>query len=161
MASTTRFLRNFKISPRNLDRLVKIIKCKIIGMPKTVRSLGGVLTDKIGWRMTIVAGGDGLVAGFLPAVILVVHNMTVCTSHRIVAHVRISLCVNEREQTNADGKSDSDSYNYEFDRLERHSHLVSNQKIEKSSYMKRSAGLPQTASPYRVQIEATAPVPAA
>ena len=56
-------------------------------MPKSVRRLCRVLTDRIRWRVAVVAGRDVLMAGFLPAIELFVHHMAVGTSDGIVAHV--------------------------------------------------------------------------
>jgi len=111
---SARRLGHLQIAPRDLYRFVKIIKSKIIRVPKTVRRFCRVLADRLVRRVTVVARRDPLVTRFLPTGVLLVHNVTIRTRDRVVAQVRVALCVNKREQTNADGGADRDADESKF-----------------------------------------------
>src|SRR5262245_10055591 len=64
-------------------------------MPEAVRGLRRVLAEEIRGRVTVVAGGDGVVRRLQPAVVLLAHDMTVGARSRIVGQIRRSLRVNE------------------------------------------------------------------
>jgi hypothetical protein len=117
MAMTARFFSDSQIAARDLYRFVKIIERKIIRMPKAVRRLCRILAKKIVRRVTVVAGCDRFVAGFLPAGILLVHNVAIRARDRVITHVRIAFCINEREQTDTNRGSDRDSDEDKFEYL--------------------------------------------
>lgn len=109
MAVSARFLSNAAVPLGYLYRFVKGIRRKVIGMPETIRRLRVVFADEVMRRVTIVAGGDRMVARFLPAVKLLVHHVAICTRSGIIAQVGITLRVNERVHAYARGQPDSDS----------------------------------------------------
>lgn len=84
-------------------------------MPETVPRFGTVFSDRVGRRVTIVTGRDGLVARFHPTVILLVHDVAICTRERFVAHIRITLAVPKGIDTNPDRKAEADAGDNEFE----------------------------------------------
>lgn len=87
MTVSTRFLGDLAIVFGYLYRLVKATNCKVIRMPKAIRCLCVVFPEEIMRGVAVVAGRRGVVAGFLPAIELLAHDMAICTRARIVAHV--------------------------------------------------------------------------
>ena len=55
---------------------------------KTIDGFHEVLTQKVGWRMAIVAGSDMTVTGFDPAIILRTHRVAVDTGFGIITEIR-------------------------------------------------------------------------
>jgi hypothetical protein len=120
MTVAARLLGDFQIVSFDLNRLVKAAGREIVGMPETVRGFRGVFADKIVRRVTIVAGGDGVMARFLPAVVLFLHYVTVGAGRRIVAHIRVTFGVNECVNADSDGQPDRDAEHDQFDGLQFH-----------------------------------------
>ncbi len=58
---------------------MKIIKRKVVGMPKAIRGFGHIFSQKVIRRMAIVTSRHVFMRGFLPTVILFIHNMTIGT----------------------------------------------------------------------------------
>lgn len=114
MAVAARFLGHLPVTLGYLDRFVERVGREIVGVPKAVRGLCIVFANEVMRRMTIVARSDSMMARFLPAVVLLVHYVTVCTRARIVAQVGISFCINERVHSDARGQSDRNTYDREF-----------------------------------------------
>ena len=102
-------LGDIKIMSFYLNRLVKSAKRKIIRMPEAVRCFGVIFADSIGRRVAVVAGRNGMMARFLPAVILFPHDMTVGARTGIIAQIRITFGVNKGVQTDARRQPDGDS----------------------------------------------------
>ena len=111
MTVATGFFGHAQIAAFDLDRLVKTAEREIIGMPEAVRSLDGVFADRVVRRVAVVAGRDGVMARFLPAVVLLLHDVTIGAGARIVAHVGIALGIDERVKTDADCQTKCDSDN--------------------------------------------------
>ena len=93
-------------------------------MPKAIRCLCVVFPEEIMRGMAVVAGRRGVVAGFLPAIELLAHDMAIGTRARIVAHVRVSLAVPERIKSDAHGQAKPDPENYEFEYVKIHIKLT-------------------------------------
>jgi hypothetical protein len=89
-------------------------------MPEAVPCFDGVLAGEIVGGVAIVAGGNGAVAAFKPAIILLVHYMAVSARGRIVAQVRISLPVPEGVYPDADGQPETYTENHQFEDLQIH-----------------------------------------
>jgi hypothetical protein len=58
---------------------VKAANRKVIGMPESVRSLCVVFADEIMWRVAVIAGRGCVMAGLLPTIVLIIHDVTVGT----------------------------------------------------------------------------------
>ena len=83
----------------HLNRLMKILQRKAFRVPETVFRLRVVLAYEIVWQMAVDAFGHTVVATFLPAIELWLHDMAVNTCPRIRAEVREALGVFERVET--------------------------------------------------------------
>ena len=89
---------DLQIVPFDLYRLVKSAAGEIERMPEAIRRLGRIFADQSRRRVAIVTGGDGAVRGLHPAVILLIHDVTIRARSRIVGEIRISFGVNEGVQ---------------------------------------------------------------
>jgi hypothetical protein len=65
------------------DRFMKILECKTHGVVVSVFGFGNVFRDEIVREMTVDTGGHGMVAGFLPGIILRCHDVAVHAGRRI------------------------------------------------------------------------------
>lgn len=108
------FFGHLPVTFSNTDRLMKAADREVIGMPKSVRSLGVILAEEIMRRMAVITGCGGMVAGLLPSVELVVHYVTIGARRRVVAHVRIPLPVPKRINPDPNRKAQADSEQDEF-----------------------------------------------
>ena len=57
------------------------------GMVESVLGLGGVFPNEVVRRVAVIALGDGVVPGFHPRVVILLHNVTVRAGGRIVQHI--------------------------------------------------------------------------
>src|SRR5262245_37126153 len=73
--------------------VVKVLQRERVGMPEPIFGFGEILADEIVGSVAIVAGGDGVVAGFLPAVVVIAHDVAVDARCRIAAEVRKAFAV--------------------------------------------------------------------
>jgi hypothetical protein len=120
MARTAGLFGDLPVSLCYLNGFVKAAESEIVGMPKAVPRLCRVFPDHVGRRVTVVAGGDGLVARLLPAVVLVVHYVAVGTRSRVVAKIGSSLPVPKCKQTNPDRQPKSNAHNDQPEQVEAH-----------------------------------------
>jgi hypothetical protein len=90
------------ISRLNANWIAKIPKRKGHGMMIAVLGLCHPFADKIVWRVAVVADGESVMTGFLPAVIFALHHVTVHTRLWIVRKIgrapRIVKCVSAGAQ---------------------------------------------------------------
>jgi hypothetical protein len=90
-------LKRSSVVRTNAYGLVKVHERKTLGMPKAVFRLGEVLSkERIVWDMAIVACRDCVVAGLLPAVEVIPHDVAVGAGSWIVAQIRQPLTVINR-----------------------------------------------------------------
>jgi hypothetical protein len=80
-------------------------------MLKAIGHFGGILPNHIGRRMAIIAGGDGAVAGLTPAVVLLLHDVTVGASGGVVGQIRSTFGIGKRKATNTHSKADQGTKN--------------------------------------------------
>lgn len=120
MTAAARLLGDALIMTGNLYRLVKAAEREVIRMPEAVRGFRVVFPDCIGRRVTVVAGGDGVMAGFLPTVVLLLHYVAVSAVSRIVAQVRIAFGIDERINADSESQPESDADDAEFDGVQVH-----------------------------------------
>ena len=120
MTITARFLGHLPVTLGYLDRLVERVGSEIIRMPKAVRGLCVIFPDEIMRRVAIVAGRNGVMARFLPAVVLLVHYVTIGARAGVVAQIGISLRIHERVHPDPRGQTDRDTDNDEFYETDRH-----------------------------------------
>src|SRR5690349_21460169 len=69
------------------DRLVEILEGEALGVVPAVAGLGHVLGDELVRQVAIDAAGDGVVAGAVPGVVLVAHDVAVHAGGGVGAEV--------------------------------------------------------------------------
>src|SRR4051794_32211209 len=67
------------------DRLRKVLKGEALGVPEAVFGLDQILGHEGVRHVAVVAGGHGMMAGVLPAVVLVAHDVAIDACPRIAA----------------------------------------------------------------------------
>src|SRR3569832_496353 len=97
MAVQAALLQNAGVLLLDHDRLVEVLQREALRMVVAVLGLGDVLADVIVRQVAVDAGRDAMVAGFLPRVVLRVHDVAVRAGHRIAAQVGQALGVAEGE----------------------------------------------------------------
>jgi hypothetical protein len=85
--------------------LGKILKRECLGMQIAVFSFCEPFGDEFGRQMAINAGCRSVVAGFLPGVVLRLHNMTVHAGYGICAEIGQTLSVLESEKAKSENNS--------------------------------------------------------
>ena len=120
MTFHARLFSDFQIAFANLNRFVKPAGGEVKRMPEAVGSFGHVFADGSRRRMTIVASRHSAMRRLQPAVVLLVHYVTVGTSDRVVAHVGIALAIPEREHTDPDREAKPDAENDKFYKVKSH-----------------------------------------
>ena len=86
---------NLPVAFRDLDRVGIISDGEVEGVPESVFGLGLVFAKKIVRRVAIIARGDAAMARVDPAVILILHDVTIDAGLRIVGEIRRALRINE------------------------------------------------------------------
>ena len=95
------FLQDAGVRALDHDGLMKVLQREALGVMPAVLGFGEILPEETVREVAIDAIGDGMMAGFLPGIILRLHDVTVNADLGIVAHVREPLGVQERVATDA------------------------------------------------------------
>jgi hypothetical protein len=77
-------VKNGCASRPDSDRFFEILQCERLGMVIAVGHLGQPFAEEIVRNMAIVAGGEGVVTGLLPAIQLIAHDMAVYAGTGVV-----------------------------------------------------------------------------
>ena len=77
------------------DGLMKVLERERLRVHKAVFRFGRVFADKIVRNMAIIARRHAVMAGFLPTVVLLAHDMAIDASFRVVAQVGSPLGIVE------------------------------------------------------------------
>ena len=99
MAFNAIVLEDFFVLPLDHDGLVKFLCRKALRVMVAVLGFRQVLGEKGMWQMAVDTGGNGVVAGFLPGVVLRIHDMAVGAGFGIRAEVGKSLGIPESERS--------------------------------------------------------------
>ena len=105
MTATARVFRNFVIEAGDLNRVGISAAGEIKGVPETVIGFYRVFADDIVRRVAIVAGGDGVMAGLQPGIVLRPHHMAVGAGLGIVREIGITLGIDEGIGAKAEGQA--------------------------------------------------------
>ena len=97
MAGHAVFLHNFSVAAANSDRFVKIPGGEGVTVIPAVQALDNPLVRELVRDMAIVTGGEFIVAGMIPALELVAHNVAVYTRIRVIGEVGESFRMIECE----------------------------------------------------------------
>lgn len=106
MTVDTVVLQNRGVARSDSNWLVKVLKGETLGMPEAVLRLGEVLAHQVVGRVAIVARRHRVMAGVLPAGIVVAHDVAVHAGLRIVAEIGPSLREGEGVTTRANQDAD-------------------------------------------------------
>lgn len=93
VAQNTVPLHNIDIEFLNTDGVLKIPGGKRKAVIPAVDALGQPFIHKPTWRMAVVADGETLVAGMVPILKLILHDMTIYAGFGIIGQVRCGGCV--------------------------------------------------------------------
>lgn len=124
VACAARIFSDSSIAFVHLDRFVKTAEREIVRMPEPVRSLCIVFSDRIVRSVTVVAGRNIPMTGFDPAIVLFVHDVTICAGGGIVAEVRITFGIDERIDRDAKREADANAGDSKFYRSKPHPDLI-------------------------------------
>src|SRR6185503_10403311 len=94
------------------DGLMEVLQRECRGVAEAVFALGEILADKAVRQVAVDAGGDAVVAGLLPAVVLRLHDVAVDAHLRIVAHVREAFGIQKGEAADAGQKANEHRQNH-------------------------------------------------
>ena len=101
MASQAVVLEDRRRARVELNRVVEILEREAPRVPIAVLHLRRVFADQVVRHVAIVADGDSMVAGVLPTVVLLAHEVAVYTRGRIVGEVRPAFGGVKREAASA------------------------------------------------------------
>ena len=115
VAVETCFFRDAAVARFDANGIWKSAGGESEGMPETVICFHPIFAEKIVGSMTIVAGGNGTVAGLDPGIEMILHDVAIGAGFGIIGEVRATLGVNERERTDSTGdthrSSNDDPFN--------------------------------------------------
>ena len=95
MTFPTGVLRHALTARLHVNGIVETAGGKGERMKKTVIRFSEIFPDNIARRVAIVAGSDRAMAGFDPAIEMVLHDMAIGACSRIIAQIRRAFCINE------------------------------------------------------------------
>ena len=101
VAVQARALRHAPIARLDLNRLVKVLQRERQRMKKSVVSLRDPFADRMVRQVTVVADGHMPMAGILPGVVVILHDVAVGATLRIVAQVADALAVAKGKNADA------------------------------------------------------------
>jgi hypothetical protein len=93
MTIKTICIKDFGTGRPDPDRLMEILQREGLGMKVAVGNLGPPFAEKIVRHVAVVADGKAMMAGFLPAIELVAHDMAIGAGARVVRKITVSLRV--------------------------------------------------------------------
>lgn len=101
--------RNGVVVGFDSQRFWKSTRCECHRVPESVVGLGSVLADQSRRGVTVIANRHTSMAGFQPAVVVFVHDVTVGAGRRIVGQVRGPASEYERVTSHPSCKANSDT----------------------------------------------------
>src|SRR5687768_16859080 len=107
-------LSDFAPVRRDLNVVREPAGGEVVRVPESVAGFGRVFTNKLGRRMTVVTDSYRPVDRLHPAGILLVHDVTIDASIRIIGHVRVTTRVDEGigAYANSETKRDTQQYSW-------------------------------------------------
>lgn len=108
MASQAGVLSHPAVSRLDPNRLVEVFQRKGQRVEKTIVGLRDPLAHEMVGQVAIIADGDVPMAGILPRIVVVLHDVAIGARQRIVAQVTRTLTVAEREHADAPKDSQHD-----------------------------------------------------
>ena len=106
VARNARALRDSFVAGLYLDRILEIAQCECQRVKKSVVRFGDPFSDCVVRQVAIVANRNVVVAGMLPRVEMLLHNMAIHARLRIVTQVTGALAVTKCERAQSDKNTD-------------------------------------------------------
>ena len=100
VTACTVVVQHFFVVRTNADGLGKILQGEAFGMPKSVFCFGNIFREKPSGRMALITGGHCVMAGLLPAIVLLVHDVAVHANLGVFG--KIGKRLGSREEISAD-----------------------------------------------------------
>ena len=97
---------DFAVEARDLDRVRETAGGEMEGVPEAVVLLDGVFADDVVRRVVVVPGGDGMMAGFEPGVVLSAHDVAVHAGLGIIRKICLACGVEESVSAEAEDESE-------------------------------------------------------
>jgi hypothetical protein len=108
VAMQTGVLRNAAIARFDADGIGEIFEREGERMEEAVVGLRDPFADGVVRQVAVVTDGDATVAGLLPRVVVLLHDVAVRAALRVVAEIAGALAVAQGEGAEADERSKSD-----------------------------------------------------
>lgn len=105
MALQTGRHRNVKIMLSDSNRILKGTRSELQSMHKTIIHFIKILKVDVFRSVTGITSSHFMVGTFVPALVLITHDMTVYTGLWIIQQVRVTLTVDEGERAKPKGKA--------------------------------------------------------
>jgi len=96
------FLKDLRVAFFDHDRFVEILQCEALRMVITVLGFGDVLADQIMRNVAVIADGDVMMAGLLPGVVLVIHDVAIGAGFGVVGKISEGVGVRDGIADNAE-----------------------------------------------------------
>lgn len=103
-----------QIARFDLNWLVKGASGEIKRMPKAIRCFGRILGNEPSRRVAIVASRSEAMRRFQPAIILLVHHVTVRTRSGVIGEVRSAFGIDEGVSANADSNAHRGGHHHQL-----------------------------------------------
>ena len=91
VAACTVVVQCYFVMRTNSEGLGKILQGEAFGMPESVLCLGNIFGEKRLGRMAVIARGNAMMTRFLPAIVLLVHDVAVHADLEILGKTRRGL----------------------------------------------------------------------
>ena len=111
VASDAVLLQHRGVARLDHDRFGKVLEREPLGVPEAVFRFGRIFCDEAVWGVAVIARGDRVMAGVLPAIVLLAHDVTVHTSGGIVGEIGMALTIVERVAADSGEQTDRRSQN--------------------------------------------------
>jgi hypothetical protein len=94
--------QNHAVASTDANGFVEVLKREALGMPKPIFRFGQVFADEVMRRVTVIARRHGVMAGFLPTVVFIAHDMAIDAGFRVIAKIRAAFRVIKRIPAHAE-----------------------------------------------------------
>ena len=84
---------------------MKIVQGKTFGVQKAAFGFDQILRDQLFRRMAIITRSHRVVTRFLPAIVLIVHDVAIFASRWVIRQIRCALAIPKRVRSGHDQQS--------------------------------------------------------
>jgi hypothetical protein len=112
VAMAARGLHHFAIKPGDFNGVRITSGGEIEGMKEAIVGFDRVFADDVVRRVTVIAGGGGVMAGLDPSVILRVHDVAIGAGAGIAGKIGVTLGVDKRVSADSDSQTYKNGQDY-------------------------------------------------